>query len=173
MRETAPHKFTKGGETMEKSIKEMIKESKERDAKRVKQLHEKIKAKFPGLEIKNLKTGGSLYGEYIVYLNERECIKVDSFMVYKSTTDLGFNIKYAEERGEQYEVVETKNYIYVIESCFDWQVWIIKFFKGTGKHVKGTQISRKVYTTGKGSYINLEGKRHYVSFLNIDDAKNA
>ena len=151
-------------------FKEMIEEGRVRDQERRERLTAKIKEEFPGLELDGLKTGGSLYGDYRIYLNNLEYIGCDGVYCYRRPTDLGLYLGWAVEKGRGYELVETGYRTVLLEEyAGTWAVWSYEFFTDSGSKLKGRRITKKVHQSSKGHYVELNGKRHYVSFLNNNE----
>lgn len=148
-------------------FKTMIEEGKKRDHERRLKLREDIKKEFPGLEIEGLKEGGSLYTGYRVYLSNLEYVEHEGVYIYKRPTDLGYAIKFAEEGAKAYELIEVSDYkVVMVEEFLGWSVWVGEYVADSGSKLKGKRRTRKVHESSKGRYIELNGKRHYISFLN-------
>jgi len=136
----------------------------------------KLKEAVPGLEIDESKAQTVDVTDLAYRLNNREYYHVNIYGVTLRKTKLGLYIEMAEESkkkyGSQYEIFETDNKVYLIEELISSQVFVHEFFKDSGNKVKGKRRSRKVNKSTKGSYITLEGKRHYVSFLNEKEERD-
>lgn len=145
-------------------MQDFITDGRARDAERRLTLRERIKKEFPDINIEGLQECGSLYGDYRIMLNNMEYLSCDGVFTFKMETDLAMRIRWAEE--ETYEIVETENITYFIRSFVDWKVFIDEFYTGTGTKISYRRSTRVVNESSKGHYIELKGKRHYVSFLN-------
>ena len=146
--------------------KDLVVEGMKRDAERRSRLHGIILKESPDLDISALKEDGSLYGEYKLYLNNKEYIGCDGICVVRSKTDLGLHIKWAGDRGNAHEIVETEWRVFFLEEMTEGYVWYSAFFGNTGERIKGARSLKRVHRSTKGAYVILGNKRHYVNFLN-------
>lgn len=142
-------------------LNQMIEESKERHARYMEKRLAQLQEEAPDLVIDPKKARLASGFNLIYQVDNLSYYEVNHSFAILLTTDLANAIKYAGT----YQAIETSWKSFVVSCPIGNEVRVQEFFKDTGNRLKGKRAWRRILTNSKGTYVTLDGTRHYLTIV--------
>lgn len=145
-------------------LKELVADSNRRSAERRQRFLDLLANDFPDLEIDERKLNMDVVVA-IYQIDNMRYIKLDyAYGAYLRYTDLYYDVDWLDRYyGGKYKTIELGSRLLLVsdwDSCLGADVK--EYWNGSGKRIKGKRRRRAAHQSTKGTYIELNGKRHYL-----------